>query len=315
MGVNVPDHIKNLKVYEPGKPVEELERELGLKNTIKLASNENSLGPSPLASKAVLEEVGGLSRYPDGGGFFLKQRISRFHGVSPENILLGNGSNEILEIAARTFFTRGDNGVMADHSFVVYGLVTLASGALPVKVPLRGFSHDLDRMARAVDGATRIVFIANPDNPTGTSAGKEEFESFLSRVPESVLVILDEAYAGYEERDDLPDSISLLKKTKNLLVLRTFSKIHGLAGLRIGYGVASEELVANMNRVRQPFNTNSLAQVAASAALTDTEHLKKSFESNRDGKRYLCARFKSLGLSYVPSEANFILVEVQKGRQ
>jgi histidinol-phosphate aminotransferase len=315
INITLSENIKDLIPYEPGKPIEELERELNINNVIKLASNENPLGPSPLAISALKDGISSLNRYPDGGGFYLKNALANAHQLSSGNFILGNGSNEVLELAARTFLNSGANAVMADQSFIVYFLVTKATGGIPVTVPLLSFHHDLKGMADAINENTRIIFVANPDNPTGTSIGKESFSSFLNRIPDSVLVIIDEAYHGYEEREDFPDSIELFKKNQNLIILRTFSKIHGLAGLRIGYGIASEEIISYMNRVRQPFNTSSLAQIAAVAALSDHDHVVKSKLLNKNGKVYLYNELTKMGINYVPTEANFILIEVGKGKK
>jgi len=314
MVIHVSEHIKTITPYEPGKPIEELEREFNLRNTVKLASNENALGPSPRAIEAIKEHENNLHRYPDGGGFYLKEALSSFHGVKPENIILGNGSNEIIELSARTFLNSGEEAVMADQSFVIYDSVTRAAGGKSITVPLNGYSHDLGAMAEAVTSRTRLVYIANPDNPTGTSVGKKVLKTFLEGIGDDQIVILDEAYSGYEDRDDFPKSLDFFREGRKVIIMRTFSKIYGLAGLRIGYGIASEDIISVMNRVRQPFNTNSLAQVAAIAALTDSGHIRKSREMNIEGKEYLYGEFRRLGLSYVLTDSNFILVRVGNGR-
>ncbi|MBU2591027.1 MAG: histidinol-phosphate transaminase [Nitrospinota bacterium] len=311
--MNVADNIKSLVPYPPGKPIEELERELGISGSVKLASNENPLGPSPLAVEAIKKACGKINFYPDGGGFYLKEKLSGLLNVSPKNIILGNGSNEIIEILLRTFLGSGDDVVMADQAFIVYSLITKAAGGEVIAVPLIDYTHDLAGLEKAVTAKTRLIFIANPNNPTGTSVGESELRKMLDSVPKDILVVLDEAYCEYVGRDDYPDSVKLLEEHKNIVILRTFSKIYGLAGVRVGYGIGSEEVVDYMNRVRQPFNVNSLGQVAALAALSDEGHVRKSIESNNLGKKYLYTSFEEMGLSYVRTEGNFILVEVGNG--
>lgn len=300
------EHISSLTPYVPGKPVEELERELGIKGSIKLASNENPLGPSPKAVAAVSGMLGGLNRYPDGSGYFLKKAISEKLGHPEAGIVLGNGSNELLELAARTFMTPGDEAVMAENSFVVYSLVTRSAGCTGVSVPLKDGRHDLAAMARAVTGNTRIVFIANPNNPTGTMNTASEMDEFLDAVPEDVIVVADEAYYEYAKGPDYPDCLGRISDGRRLVVTRTFSKAYGLAGLRIGYALTSPELAGLMNRVRQPFNTGSLSQAAALAALGDDGHVARTVELNERGKRYLYAELDRLGVDYYPTSANFI---------
>lgn len=314
MELKIPEHIKNLIPYEPGKPLEELERELGIKNSIKLASNENSIGPSPEALRAIEKILPNIHRYPDGSGFYLKEAIAEYFNLQPQNIILGNGSNEIIELSVRTFLNPGDEIVMADQSFIVYQIVTQSANCKEIIVPLRDFTHNLDRMADAVTEKTRMIFISNPNNPTGTAVGREDVEKFMGRLRDDIIVIFDEAYYEYVERKDFPDTLKYVREGKNVIVLKTFSKIYGMAGLRIGYGFARDELVVYMNRVRQPFNVNSLAQIGAVAALKDKSHLERSREINRKGKEYLYREFKKLGLNYVPTEANFILVKAGNGR-
>lgn len=314
MELKIPEHIKNLIPYEPGKPLEELERELGIKNSIKLASNENPIGPSPEALRAIEKILPNIHRYPDGSGFYLKKTIAEYFNLRPQNIILGNGSNEIIELSVRTFLNPGDETVMADQSFIVYQIVTQSANCKGIIVPLRDFTHDLDRMADAVTEKTRMVFISNPNNPTGTAVGRKDVERFMGRLRDDIVVIFDEAYYEYVEKKDFPDTLKYVGEGKNVIVLRTFSKIYGMAGLRIGYGFARDELVGYMNRVRQPFNVNSLAQIGAAAALKDKSHLERSREVNRKGKEYLYGEFKKLGLNYVPTEANFILVKMGNGR-
>ena len=267
--IRPPEYVSAIKPYVPGKPLEELERELGIKGSIKLASNENPLGPSPLALEAIRGAGKDLNRYPDGGGFYLKNMLSEKLSVSPDNIILGNGSNELLDIVARTYMRPGDEAVMATPSFVVYSMAVQSTGCRAVQVPLKDFVHDLAAMREAVTGKTRIVFIANPNNPTGTINRIGEFDRLMEGLPDGVLTVMDEAYYEYVSDPEYADSMKWFREGRDILVLRTFSKIFGLAGLRIGYGIAKEEIVSEMNKLRPPFNTNSLAQVAAMVALGD----------------------------------------------
>lgn len=304
-----PEHILKLIPYMPGKPVEEVERELGLRNTVKLASNENPLGPSRSALEAVAGAMSGINRYPDGGGYYLTKALSERYALSPDQILLGNGSNEILDMIVRTFYRPGMNIVTSEKTFVVYPMAIQAVGGECRTAPMQGETYDLDAMAGLVDDQTLCVFIANPNNPTGTVIHRDRFERFLERIPDSVLVALDEAYFEYVEDPSSPDGLAYLKKGRNLVVLRTFSKAYALAGLRIGYAMAAPEIIDSMNRVREPFNTNSLAQAAALAALEDKEHIQESLRINGEGKAFLYAEFDRIGLSYTPTEANFIWVQ------
>lgn len=307
--IPVPENIRTIVPYSPGKPLEELERELGISGSIKLASNENALGPSPKAVAAVKKVLAGIHRYPDGSGYHLTRALSKKYGVEPSRLILGNGSNELIELAVRAFVRPGDEVVSADPSFVVYRMVTQAAGGENIIVPCRDNRHDLDAMADRITPRTRIVFIANPNNPTGTMNTKAEMDRFLDRVPDHVLVAVDEAYCEYVTHAEYPDSLEHLRAGKDLLVLRTFSKIYGLAALRIGYGIGAPEVVDALNRVRQPFNTNSLGQAGALAALGDYKHVERSIALNNEGKRFLCQSFDNLGVSYAPTEANFIYFE------
>ncbi len=309
--IRVSENIKNITPYVPGKPIEELERELGISGSIKLASNENPLGPSPKAIAAIKKAVEGLNRYPDGSGFYLSQALAKKYGVALNQIILGNGSNELIELVVRTFVQPGDEIISADPSFVVYRMITEAAGGTNVIVPCRDMRHDLDAMAERITPKTRIVFIANPNNPTGTMNAKAEMDRFMDRVPDHLIVAVDEAYFEYVTHADYPDSLDSLKTGKNVLALRTFSKIYGLAGLRIGYGITTPEIAELMNKVRQPFNTNSLAQVGALAALADRKHVEKSIAINNEGKQFLYQTFQRLGVSYIPTETNFIMFETR----
>jgi histidinol-phosphate aminotransferase len=310
--INVAENIKSISPYVPGKPIEELERELGISGSIKLASNENPLGPSPKAVNAVKKALAGLNRYPDGSGFYLSQALAKHLGVDLSQIILGNGSNELIELAVRTFVQPGDEVISADPSFVVYRMITQAAGGTNVVVPCRELTHDLDAMAERITDRTRLVFISNPNNPTGTMNTKEEMDRFMARVPDHVLVCVDEAYFEYVTRADYPDAIDYLREGRNVLSLRTFSKIYGLAGLRIGYGATRPEIAEMMNKVRQPFNTNSLGQSGALAALSDRKHVERSVTLNNEGKQLLYREFDRLGVKYTPTEANFILFETAR---
>jgi histidinol-phosphate aminotransferase len=312
---HVPEYIRSLIPYEPGKPIEEVEREYGIANSVKLASNENPLGPSPKALAALRAKLDQLHLYPDGDCFYLKAGLAKKLGVAPETLIFGNGSNEIIELAARTFMRAGDEAVMAAQAFVVYQLIVQAVGGKSKQVALRDYTHDLDAIAAAISPQTRLVFLANPNNPTGTIFRREEWERFLAKVSLDVLLIVDEAYFEYVQDSNYPDSLKYHQDGRAILTLRTFSKLYGLAGLRIGYGVAPKELIAMMQRVRQPFNVNAPAQWAALAALDDAEHVQRSLAVNRQGLAFLRGEFEKLGLAYVPSQGNFILVRVGKGQE
>lgn len=298
--------VQKLSPYQPGKPVEELEREMGIRDIIKLASNENPLGPGERALEAVKQVLREVNRYPDGSGFRLKKALSEALGVGTNQITLGNGSNDVLELAARAWLRPDDEAVCSEHAFAVYPLVTLACSATPVSVPARNYGHDLQAMAAAINARTRMVFVANPNNPTGTWSTVQELDHFLASVPENVLVVLDEAYCEYVEEPAYPSGLERLAKHHNLLVTRTFSKIHGLAGLRVGYGISSGSIAEVMNRVRQPFNCNMAALAAAQAALGDTDHVIRSCQSNTAGLVQLAEGLADMGFDYIPSVANFI---------
>lgn len=314
LNLYVAENIESLVPYPPGKPIEELERELGIKGSIKLASNENPLGPSPKAVEAVSRSLLSLHRYPDGSCYYLREKLSARLGVSPEGLIFGNGSNEMIELLIRAFMRPGDEAVMADPSFAVYPIAVKAAGGVSITVPLKDMRHDLPEMAKRITGKTRIVFIANPNNPTGTTVTDEEFDAFMQSVPEGVIVCVDEAYVEFVRSKGFPDALSCVKAGRPVLLLRTFSKIYGLAGLRVGYGVAHPEIIGYMSRVRQPFNVNSLAQVAAFAALDDTEHIERSRENNSKGIEFLFGGLKALGFECVDTEANFFLIKVGDGK-
>jgi len=308
----VPAHIRAIAPYQPGKPISELAREMGLEETqiVKLASNENPLGMSPLAGQAMNRELEALALYPDGNGFGLKSALSAKLGVGLDQIVLGNGSNDVLDMVARVFLTQGISAVFAQHAFAVYPLATLAAGATGIEVPARNFGHDLAAMQAAIRADTRVVFIANPNNPTGTLLAAEALHAFLKGVPEHVAVVLDEAYGEYLEADEQAPSVTWLAEFPNLIVTRTFSKAYGLAGLRVGYALARPEVADLLNRVRQPFNVNSLALAAAAAALADAEFLARSKAVNDAGMAQLTAGFTRLGLEWIPSRGNFVSVKV-----
>lgn len=303
----------DLIAYEPGKPIEETARELGLEPSqiIKVASNENPLGPSPLAKKAMLAAIDQSHIYPDGGGYKLRSAIAEKLGFDISNIVLGNGSNEIIELLCHTFLNRDAELIAAKHAFVVYKLMATLFGAKYVEVDDPGFVHDLDAMAAAITPQTRLIFIANPNNPTGTQVSQESIDAFVERLPAHAIAVFDEAY--FEFLDTPPNVLKHVHAGKNVIVLRTFSKIHGLAALRIGYGIAPKHITELLQKARQPFNTNAMAQSAALAALHDEEHIAKTKAINSEGLRFYENAFTERGLNFVPSVANFILVEVGEG--
>ena len=310
-----PAHIRAISPYQPGKPIAELAREMGLAESsiVKLASNENPLGFGDKARAAMAAALDDLARYPDGNGFELKQALCRRYGVAMDEIVLGNGSNDVLELAARAFLGPQTSAIYAQHAFAVYPLVTQAVGARGVEVPARHFGHDLDAMLAAITPDTRVLFIANPNNPTGTFVPGPELEAFLVRVPDHVLVVLDEAYTEYLGEDQRYDAIAWLARFPNLLVCRTFSKAYGLAGLRVGYGLGHPAVIDLLNRVRQPFNVGSVALAAAAAALFDSDFLARSYEVNRAGMAQLTAGFARLGLEWIPSAGNFVTFRAGDG--
>jgi histidinol-phosphate aminotransferase len=310
---NAHKHILDLVAYEPGKPVEELAREMGLEPSqiIKLASNENPLGPSPAALQAMRDTLERSHFYPDGGAWALRNAIAEKLDLKRENVILGNGSNEIIEFIGHAFLKPGDEVVTAGHAFAVYSLMAQLFGARTVEVPDPGFTHDLEAMLAAVTPKTRQLFIANPNNPTGTLVGQEAIDRFMERVPEHVLVIFDEAY--FEFLDNPPDVLRYVREDRNVVVMRTFSKIQGLANLRIGYGLAPARIAEVLQKTRQPFNANGIAQAGALAGLRDEVHMRRTRELTHDGRNYLEAEFTKMGLTFVPSVANFVLVQVGDG--
>jgi histidinol-phosphate aminotransferase len=303
-------NITALKPYQPGKPIEELERELGLSNIIKLTSNENPLGPSKSALNAIVQASKELTRYPDGNGFSLKAALAKHVQLTSDQITLGNGSNDVLELLARTFVSSNDEVVFSQYAFAVYPLVTQAIGAKAVIAPASDFGHDLDAMTTLISEKTKLIFIANPNNPTGTALAPKQVETFLKQVPESVIVVLDEAYVEYTTQQF--NTVAWLAGYPNLVITRTFSKAYGLAALRVGYSLSSPEIADCLNRIRQPFNVNSLALVAAVAALADKDYIEQSRQLNEAGLKQYVTGFEQLGLTYIPSKGNFITVDVKR---
>lgn len=306
--------VRALHPYQPGKPISELERELGLKEIIKLASNENPLGASPAALRAIAAATNDVWLYPDGGGFALKRALTELHQVEMSQITLGNGSSDLLEFAVRVFVQPGDEVLYSQHSFAIYPIVTQAVSGLGVEAPAKDWGYDLAALRRCITDKTRVIFIANPNNPTGTWVDGEGLEAFVRDVPKDILIVLDEAYYDYARHligdARYPDTVSWLKRYSNVVITRTFSKSYGLAGLRVGYAISSPEVADLLNRVRPPFNVNLLALVAAEAAVSDTEHLHKTVELNAAGLHQLMQAFDDMGLSYIPSVGNFICVDV-----
>lgn len=302
--------IRQLQPYQAGKPIEELERELGITDIVKLASNENPLGVSPMVQQALADKVASLARYPDANGFYLKSALAERLGVTVKQITLGNGSNDVLELLARTYVSAEHEVIFSQHAFVVYPLVTQAIGAKGVAVPALDYGHDLDAMAAAVTDKTRMIFVANPNNPTGTFLTSERIHDFLTKIPAHVLVVLDEAYYEYVREEERAPSVQWVAEFPNLVVSRTFSKAYGLAGIRAGYAVSHPEVADYMNRIRQPFNMNELALTAAMAALQDDDFLQRSIDVNRQGMKQLIEFCDAQGYAYIPSHGNFLTIEV-----
>lgn len=304
-----------IEPYSPGKPIDEVQREYGLTDVIKLASNENPLGPGPLAVSALQKAAADAHLYPDGGCSRLRESIAARLGIAKDQVIVGNGSDELLKLAAEVFLSQSDSAVMADPTFSEYQFATRLMGASVRRVPLKDYRHDLKAMAAAVDDSTRIAFVCNPNNPTGTIVSHVEFKEFLDSVPSDVLVVLDEAYVEYAQDPAFPQALELLREYTNLLVTRTFSKLHGLAGLRVGYGIGHADLINLMHRVREPFNVNAFGQAAAVAALQDSEHAAQSVQVNERGKAFLYDVFASLELSFIQTQTNFVLVDVGRDSQ
>jgi histidinol-phosphate aminotransferase len=304
-------NIDSIRPYEPGKPIEEVQRELGLRSVIKMASNENPLGPPKSVVKAIQKAASQVYLYPDGGQYRLKEALSQYLGVTKEEIILGNGSNEIIELILRGFVSEGERVITSEMSFLVYGLISQAIGAEFVEVPMNNFTYDLQAIANEVTENTRVIFIANPNNPTGTYVNRDAVLAFLDSIPQEVLVCFDEAYIDFVETKDFPSTLDYLQRG-NVVVLRTFSKSFGMAGLRLGYGVADEKVVTYLNKVRQPFNVNSIAQTAGVAALADKHYIDKSRQLVHDGREFLYGEFKRMNLEFCPSQANFVMVNIKK---
>ena len=305
--------IESLIPYPPGKPIEELERELGISGSIKLASNENPLGPSPMAVRAIIDNVNKINRYPDGSGYYLKSKLADIYNVTINRIIIGNGSNNLIELAIRTFLTEGEEVIQAFPTFLFYEKITTSAGCRLISVPLRDFKIDLAGILDAVTDKTKLVFINNPNNPTGTALTGIEIKKFLKTLPGDIVVVLDEAYVEFVTDNNIADGLELIKDYPRLIVLRTFSKLYGLAGLRIGYGFSSEEIIDYMNRVRQPFNVNLLAQAAATAALDDKVFVSETLKVVKEGLDYLFTELNGLGIEYRPTQTNFFLIKSPLG--
>lgn len=307
--------VQALQPYQAGKPTDELERELGIRDIIKLASNENPLGPSPKVVDAIQGALSDLTRYPDSNGYQLKQTLSDYFGISSDRLTLGNGSNDLLELIARTFLNDKNEAIFSEYAFIVYPLVTRATGAQGIVVPAKHYGHDLQAIAAALTDRTRVIFLANPNNPTGTCFSADAFAAFMQQIPSSVIVVLDEAYTEFAEHSQIPNGLKILADYPNLIVTRTFSKAYGLAALRIGFAAANPDITNLLNRVRQPFNVSSLGQLAAIAALNDEHYLQKTVMLNSQGYAQLTQGLDNLNLSYIPSAANFITLNCKTDAQ
>ena len=305
----IPDYLRGLPVYVPGKPIEEVERELKI-HAVKLASNENPLGPAPKAIEAALKVLRDSNRYPDGGTYYLRQKLAERRGVAPEEIFVSLGSSELIDLASRVLLRQGLEGITSEGSYAPFSIAIRASGAKLVLVPQRHFAFDLQAITRAMTPLTRVIYLANPNNPTGTAFTGSEFKEFVESVPDGVLVVLDEAYIHYATSVGLKESVEVYRQRKNLLILRTFSKVYGLAGMRIGYAIGHPELLAAMNKLKTPFNTSGVAQAAALAALDDKEHVNRCIETNAAERKRLCEGLEKLGLRPVRSETNFVFIPV-----
>lgn len=307
--LKIPQYIAEIDPYIPGKPIEEVERELGL-TAVKLASNENPLGPSPLAVEAAKRALAESNRYPDGGSYYLREALAARHNVPREKIIVGNGSADVIHLAAAVLLGPGESAVTSEGSFPLYYIAIEKMGANLIAVPQKNYGFDLDAIARAVQDDTKIIYIANPNNPTGSIFDADAFDAFLEKIPEEILVVLDEAYYHYVEMKNYSRSVDLVRAGKNVLVLRTFSKVYGLAGLRVGYGIGPVELIEAMDKIRLPFPASGVAQAAALAALDDKEHVRRSLENNREGLKQIENGLREMGVKFAPSVTNFVLVEV-----
>lgn len=311
----VKKQVLRIKPYKPGKPIEEVKRELGLKSAIKLASNENPFGPSKRVIKALKKALPGIHRYPDGGSYYLKEALSKKFRLKPGNFVLGNGSDELIVLCLKAFACESDEVIITRPTFLIYEIASSMENAVIVNVPMRNFRYDLNAIADKLTDKTKIVFIANPDNPIGTYVTKEELDRFLSKIGQSTIVFMDEAYYEFARRNkDYPDTLPLIEK-KNVIIARTFSKVYGMAGLRLGYAIGNRNLIGAMEKVREPFNVNSLAQAAGIAALKDDVYVKKVINQTDIGKRYLCESLRKLGYEFVPSATNFILINLKGDSQ
>ena len=308
----VRKNILRVKPYLPGKPIDEVKRELRLTSVIKLASNENPYGPSPQVLKAISQSAKDINRYPDGNCYYLRKELAKTLGVSENQLIFGNGSDEIIVLATRAFTQEGDEVIMARPSFLIYEIASKISGAAIKFVPLKDFRYDLDGMKKAVSSKTKIIFIGNPDNPAGTYVSQRQVEDFLRNLSRNILVFFDEAYFEFVKKNDYPDTIGLLKTHRNIVVTRTFSKMYGLAGLRIGYGIADHEVISILDRIREPFNVNSIAQTAALACLRDKSYYTNILKVLSQGRRFLYEHIAKLGLTFVDSVTNFILIDLKK---
>jgi len=304
--------IIDLKPYIPGKPIEEVKRELGLKEVVKLASNETSIGPSPLAVEAIKKEVENINLYPEGSSRVLREKIAYKLNLDKEMIIIGNGADNIINLIGMAFINEGDEVITGEITFPAYETITKIMGGKLILVKLENYHFDLEEIIQRINKKTKIIFLCNPNNPTGTIVEKEEVTDFMKKVTQDVIVVFDEAYYDYVEDKDYPDSLSYVLEGKNVIITRTFSKIAGIAGVRVGYGMARPELIGDLRRVVNPFTTNRLAQVAALASLDDEEHYKKVLKSNQEGKKYLYKELKKLGLFYLPTEANFIFIDLKR---
>ena len=304
--------ILDLKPYIPGKPIEEVQRELGIKEVVKLASNETSIGPSPLAVEAIKREVKNINFYPEGSSRLLREKIAHKLNLDKEMIIVGNGADNIIDLIGMTFINEGDEAITSETTFPAYETITRIMGGELISVKLKDFHFDLEEIIQRINEKTKIVFLCNPNNPTGTIVTKEEVGNFMKQIPEDVIVVFDEAYYDYVEDKNYPDSLSYVLEGKNVIVIRTFSKIAGIAGIRIGYGIAKQEFIGYLRRVVEPFATNRLAQVAAFASLDDEEHRRKVISLNREGKKYLYKELNKLNLFYLPTETNFVFIDLKE---
>ncbi len=309
--------IESLQPYNAGKPIEELEREMGIKNIIKMASNENPLGPSPKAVEAIKMTAGEMNYYPDGSGFYLRQKLAEIHKVEPDEIMVGNGSDEIVGLITQMIIEPGDEVIISELAFVRYEMAVQFMGGKSIVVPAKDrYAHDLPAMKKSITDKTKIIFICNPNNPTGTMISQKEMDEFMEGISDDILVVFDEAYYEFVTSPEYAQSMVYFKDKRNVMILRTFSKIYGLAGLRVGYAITDKEWVSNLNRVRPPFNVNRIAQAAALASLDDKEHVEKSHQMNTQGKEYIYQELKEMGISYTETQGNFILIDTGKdGRE